>query len=378
MSTRWTLLYSLSARARSSHCVSVTSRGLLYLYGGELQPRIPVDSATVTTSKEATKGSVHAFDLTQQNVASNSWTTLIPSALSPDLTPEARVGATTVWDEATQSLYLWGGRGGVDMSPLSGTQTGVWKAQLPTGIFSDMPIRWDRITATNENEAPAPRSYHTAVSAQGKMYVHAGCPTAGRLGSLHSFDLATKTWHSLADAPEPARGGTNLAVVTLRDDDGPEIIRFGGFAGYELPSKPSLDIYSIASDTWRTIEPREDRTHGYPGPRSVHGLIPLTSKRNPQAIAVLWHGERDASILGHAGAGMFWDDAWVLEKSEDDGGLSWRYLEPGSHAAKPEGRGWFPGASYVNELGETQVIMFGGLLGSNERSGELWTMDIDW
>ncbi|KAH7929167.1 galactose oxidase [Leucogyrophana mollusca] len=363
MAARWTLLSSLPAKARSSHCLSVTNRGLLYLYGGELRPRIPVDSA------------VHAFDLTQQNVNPSAWTELSPPPSS--LAPEARVGASTAWDEGTQSLYLWGGRGGVDMAPLAGAQTGIWRAHLSPDAAS---AKWERLNAINEEDAPAPRSYHATVSAQGNLYIHAGCPTSGRLGTLHSFDPNTRKWRELASAPEPARGGTSIAAVTLRGEDGPEIIRFGGFAGHELPTKPALDIYSITSDAWRTVVPTQDPKHGHPGSRSVHGFVPIVSKKHPQAVAVMWHGERDASSLGHAGAGTFWDDVWVIERcaeSEGNGGLSWRRLDSAAEGGKPEGRGWFPGASYVNEEGETRVVMFGGLLGSNERSGELWLLDID-
>ena len=38
----------------------------------------------------------------------------------------------------------------------------------------------------------------------------------------------------------------------------------------------------------------------------------------------------------------------------------------------PEGRGWFPSAGFQDEAGETKVVMFGGLLSSNQRSDELW------
>jgi hypothetical protein len=46
-------------------------------------------------------------------------------------------------------------------------------------------------------------------------------------------------------------------------------------------------------------------------------------------------------------------------------------------AEKPEGRGWFIGASDIDDDGETSVVMFGGLLSSNERSGELWSLMIE-
>ena len=135
-----------------------------------------------------------------------------------------------------------------------------------------------------------------------------------------------------------------------------------------------LDIYTISTDTWRTVIPSPDPTQGYPGPRSVHGFVPFQSKLNPAAVALLYHGERDASTLGHAGAGTFWDDIWLLEHK--GGNLSWKKVEITEDRTNPEGRGWIPSASYVDEHGETKVVMFGGLLSSNERSDELWVLEV--
>jgi len=267
-------------------------------------------------------------------------------------------------------LYLWGGRGGVDMTPLDRKQAGVWKGRV-TSTF----IEWERMIASNEDESPEPRSYHATASSEGKLYIHAGCPSSGRLSTLHSFDLSTKTWKSLASAPDPGRGGTALAVVCLRDEEGPAIIRFAGFAGYELGADHTLDIYTISSDTWRSVVPAPDSTHGYPGPRSVHGLVSFKSKSNPDAIALMYYGERDASTLGHSGAGTFWDDIWLLERKGAEQ-LSWKKVSSPEGGKSPEARGWFPSASFLDEAGETNVVLFGGLLSSNERSDELWVLKI--
>lgn len=64
---------------------------------------------------------------------------------------------------------------------------------------------------------------------------------------------------------------------------------------------------------------------------------------------------------------------WLLEESGGD--LVWKYVEvPGEG---PEGRGWFPSASYTNENGVTQIILQGGLLTTNQRSDELWLLEIE-
>jgi hypothetical protein len=81
------------------------------------------------------------------------------------ITPEPRVGATTVWDPTTKSMYLWGGRGGVDMTPLDHEQAGIWGGQVDETGLSNV-IRWERVVAINEDDAPESRSYHAAVTSE--------------------------------------------------------------------------------------------------------------------------------------------------------------------------------------------------------------------
>ena len=244
---------------------------------------------------------------------------------------------------------------------------------------------------------------------QGKIYIHAGCPTSGRLSTLDSFDLTTKAWVSLAPAPPPERGGTVLALVNnLKGLEGSAILRFGGqpyhipipsvllttfhftlhpgFAGYELPLDNALDIYSTVSNTWRTVVPSPDSTYGHPGPRSVHGFVPFSSPSPAlkDAVALLYHGEKDASKLGHAGAGVFWDDVWLLMSTPTAsganafGGFAWKKVDVlGNAEEKPEGRGWFASACLIDSDGTTKAIMFGGLLHNNERSEEGWVLEIE-
>lgn len=144
MSIRWTCLTSLSAKARSSHCASIANKGTLLLYSGEFQPRKPVD------------GDIHVFDLNranQQSVEDNAglWRTL-----STSLTPEPRVGATMVFEGG--NLYVWGGRGGIDIAPLDPKQSGIWKAQI-----SQNEVMWDRLES--KGDEPSPRSFHASVIA---------------------------------------------------------------------------------------------------------------------------------------------------------------------------------------------------------------------
>ncbi|KAG6334279.1 hypothetical protein ID866_4807 [Astraeus odoratus] len=394
MSVRWTLLSSLSTTARSSHSAAVTARGHLLLYSGELRPRIPVD------------GSLHVLDLEAASIPpehvsvernNNSWLVLHPG-LAPSksdqvhaqVQPEPRVGATTVYDARSDTLYLWGGRGGVDMAPLDRFQSGIFRTSVGDQALTDAEeLRWDRLEATNEDAAEAPelRSYHASALVGGKLYIHAGCPSKGRLATLHAYDLASHTWEKRADAPGEPRGGTSIAAVALPSKEEQVIIRFGGFAGQELPTvtPPPLDVYTPSTDTWSALTPAADPVHGYPGPRSVHGLVPFTvtpsSKQSDKVpVALLYHGEKAPSSLGHAGAGEFWDDVWALfasPSSSSPGTISteWKRLDVVG-PEKPAPRGWFPSASYVTAEGKTRIVLTGGLLSANERSGEVWVGDI--
>ncbi|KAH7890547.1 galactose oxidase [Phlebopus sp. FC_14] len=385
MSIRWSLLSSLKVVARSSHCATITPAGQLLLYSGELTPRVPV------------KGSVHVLDLGTNNA---SWRVLsaVPAAALSDV-PQPRVGASAVFDPKENSLYVWGGRGGVDMAPLDRLQSGIWKAHIgDANLQSDGNLSWERVPCANEGgqEAPAPRSYHASVLAGGKLYIHAGCPACGRLAALHAFNFTSNKWEQCADAPNEPRGGTAIAAVTLPSTSTAHeevIIRFGGFAGYELPklddtdALPPLDIYIPSTNSWTIVHPAADSAHKFPGPRSVHGLVPFTIPASAASslggtkvpIALLYYGERDASALGHAGAGKFWDDVWLLLASPSanpaSAELQWKKLEVKGESPTP--RGWFPPASYVTSEGKTRVVLTGGLLGTNDRSQEVWVGDVE-
>ena len=151
---RWTLLARSPTLARSSHCLSVTSTGRAALYSGELKPRNPVDA------DENSKGAVHTFDVSQVK-PSTEWQTLGANghSITGRRIPEPRVGAATA--VIGQTIYLWGGRGGVDMTaPISGEEAGIWAIDLS----DPSKAAWESIKAVNENEAPQPRSYHTMTS----------------------------------------------------------------------------------------------------------------------------------------------------------------------------------------------------------------------
>ena len=136
---RWTLHSQSPSLARSSHCLSVTPAGRAFLYGGELTPRTPVDS------HPSARGSIYSLDLSviPQSTAGPGGLSWVASAPTPITPPDPRVGAASV--TIGEYFYLWGGRGGVDMLPLSIYQAGIWRCSL--GAQTAAPL-WERIAAT--------------------------------------------------------------------------------------------------------------------------------------------------------------------------------------------------------------------------------------
>ncbi|KAF8436627.1 hypothetical protein L210DRAFT_1059974 [Boletus edulis BED1] len=203
-------------------------------------------------------------------------------ALTGSRAPEPRVGASSVHEPHTNNLYVGD----------------------------------ERLPAVNDDSdvAPVLRSYHASALVRGKLYIHAGCPASGRLATLHAYDLATHTWYKIADAPARPRGGTAISAVSLTPDSELVLIRFGGFASFQLPqvtqgTPPPLHIYTPSTDTWSIVYPAPDPEHDFPRARSVHGLVSFmtTTVATPERIpvALLYQGERDASSLGHTGLASF-------------------------------------------------------------------------
>ncbi|KAF8894328.1 hypothetical protein CPB84DRAFT_1682647 [Gymnopilus junonius] len=328
---------AVQALTRSSHAL-VAHAGKAYVFGGELKPRIPLDA------------DLHVLDLSSGQHSSIQF----PSTSSGNVAeaPAPRVGSALA--KIGNALYLWGGRGGKDMKPLSGE---LWKFDLGKKESGDQPEE---------------RSYHVLTGvAPNTLYLHAGCPPTGRLSTLHALDLTTLTWRVLTDAPEPGRGGTVLASIPSIGSSG-SLIRFGGFAGYELAGP--LDIYDIAQNKWESVTP----TGETPSARSVHALLgvpnPNTKKEGSGLVAVMYGGERDPAPkeLGHDGAGRFLSDVWGLKRTAE-GNWTWEKatLKVGSELPQP--RGWF--ASDITDDGK--LVLQGGLNENNERIGDAWVLTVE-
>ena len=413
---------------RSSHTLSIV-KSKAYIFGGEQQPREPVDNH------------VHVFTLQSANNDDVDYQ-IIPAKASTDegVVPSARMGHTaSVVDDR---IYVFGGRGGKAMKPLE-ENGGVW-------VFNTKLNQWSYLDPVKGSPYPAARSYHASTSTEhpvstsrekavqdpppfnatedqtkidqtlnplgtsasgfddhGTIIIHGGCPASGRVSDVWAFDIASRLWSQFPDAPGPARGGPSLTLSRER------LYRFGGFDG-EKELGGSLQSLRLAKSTfddnggkgelaiatlagqWEDIEPPVGTP--MPGDRSVAGLQPVTTGQGRHYL-LSFLGERDPSSSGHEAAGKFWDDVWSFQLPPE--GMTaasfkdaarqlvgaktaegtWARVDvPESsmsgNTAHPGQRGWFASAQ-GQDLDPCSVVLWGGVLGDNSRAGDGWILTVE-
>lgn len=205
---------------------------------------------------------------------------------------------------------------------------------------------------------PAGRSYHCIASDGVKsIYVHAGCPEAGRLSDLWVFDTVARSWAELPSAPPPARGGTSIAFA-----DG-KLYRINGFDG-KTEQGGQLDVFDVQESSWSSVTYKPDGSEG-PEPRSVGALLPVTVGVSRHLVTLF--GERDPSSLGHAGAGKMRSDIWAFDVAAS------KWTKVAVTGGRPEARGWFDADTFQGADGNDVVVVHGGLNEQNERLGDVWT-----
>lgn len=393
---------------RSSHSLSVI-KGRAYIFGGEIRPREPVDNA------------MHIFTLPSSGVSEADYKS-VPAAASDTNgeVPAPRVGhtAATIDDR----IYIFGGRGGPDMKPLEENGR-VW-------CFDTFTATWSHLDPVQGTPFPAARSYHAATAnehplpskedhtinpigspdpeAHGTVFIHAGCPTSGRLADLWAFDVAARTWSQYPDAPGPPRGGPSLTFAKNR------LYRFGGFDGSnelggqidylevavnlfnDKGGKGELSVFA-KTEKWESVSFITNMKG--PGNRSVAGLQPITTGQGRNYLLLLL-GERDPSSKGYEGAGAFWNDVWSYELGPDQKTAAslkdkvrslvgahnaegtWAEVKISEAAteetggAHPGERGWFASAQ-AQDLDAGGVILYGGINGKNERLGDGWFLTVN-
>ncbi|KAF9880630.1 kelch repeat protein [Colletotrichum karsti] len=328
ISATWTQIASGERLRRSSQAVSVLGNHA-YIFGGELIARQPVDSQIDVVELKAGQDSASIETL--------------PASSSG---PSPRVGSpSTVLGDA---FYIFSGRGGLAMEPVE-ENGGLWR-------FTPSGNKWDFIKAEMKTHSPFPagRSYHCiATDGADHIFVHAGCPEKGRLADLWSFNVTSKTWVQLPDAPLPARGGPSIAYY-----DG-KIYRMNGFDG-KTERGGAVDIFNLTSQTWSTFSFGADGIDG-PEARSVSAVLTISIQGKAHLVTLF--GERDPSSLGHAGAGKMLEDVWAF----DIEGQTWSKVD--TQGTPPAPRGWFDA-----DATRDAVIVHGGLAEDNSRLGDIWEL----
>ncbi|KAF2111980.1 hypothetical protein BDV96DRAFT_649344 [Lophiotrema nucula] len=331
LTASWTRLLATERLRRSSQVLNVIDKAV-YVFGGEVQPRQPVDNQ------------VDSFSLA-------------PDALKLDTkaTPEApipRVGSASA--VCNSKMYLFSGRGGLDMAPIE-EDGALW-------CYDPAQNSWSQLKPADSSKPyPPARSYHCAASdGQSSLFVHAGCPAKGRLADLWRFDISNLSWTQAADAPAPQRGG---ASITYSDG---KLYRMNGFDG-TTEQGGHVDIYDVTSNTWSTESFPADGNAG-PEARSVCTLLPIRLQGKTKLITLF--GERDPSSLGHAGAGKMLGDVWVYDIGEN----WWTKVETKGSDELPDPRGWFAADVISGQNGKDSVIVHGGLGENNERLTDAWVL----
>ncbi|CAF0900894.1 unnamed protein product [Adineta ricciae] len=312
--------YDEIPKARSSHTLTAIDNNL-YVFGGEHEPRVPIDN-----------------DVWQFSISDNHWKRLMVN--SGDR-PAARVGHAAAAVE--HKLFIFGGRLSVDM-----------KESTLNELYSfDVDLNeWTQYKKTSDAEPwPAKRSYHSMVSSVDQLFVFGGCGEEGRLNDLWQYDTCDKQWRQLP-SPDPqklvARGGCGLVYLNNA------LWVFGGFCGHELDDIASFDL---VTQSWTYL------TDAKISPRSVFACGSLNG-------VIIGHGgEQNPSQLGHAGAGEFANDVILIEPTKENGD---RVQTQRLDFASPVGgnRGWHAGAVLKNTF-----YVFGGNTSENERDNSLLAIE---
>lgn len=328
---------------RSSQCLSVIGN-TAYIHGGELKPREPRDNVLYSVALDA--GS-----------ASNNENVKAIKALDA---PTPRVGAAST--AVGSNLFSFGGRGGVSMKCLE--SKGSFDVFDTTGKSS-----WSVVAPAEESPIdpyPEDRSYHSMTSDNNhNIYLHAGCPTKGRLSDLWKFNVLTRKWKQLPSAPGGGRGGTSIALSSCG-----KLYRINGFDG-KIEQGGTVDVYDLEQGKWSSIEYKPDGVNG-PEPRSVSAFVPMTTSTGRELLVTLF-GEGAPSDLGHAGAGRMFADVWAWDVSAKH----WHHVEFEAQGASPLRRGWFDADVWASADGNgDRVVVHGGLHDDNRRLDDLWTLQI--
>ncbi|RPB09903.1 galactose oxidase [Morchella conica CCBAS932] len=326
LSAKWHPLAHLPSVPRSSHTLSVL-HSTLHHFSGESHDNRPPSGAEL-----------HLLPL-------DPTVPLAITILASPSGPSPRVDAAAATLDDT--LYVFGGRGGADMSPL---EEGGRLWSFTAGAQS-----WEAVDPVDGGEFPSARGGHALVAAEGRVYVHAGVAESGMLGDLWAFVVAERRWVRLRDAPGGERSAVGMAVT-----GGREIWRFAGWDGVGALGG-EVGVYDIQHDTWRTIEYPPSTG---PAPRYSSCLVPLLHPGTKKEYLLTAFGES-----GESGDEVvkYLQDIWAYDIAAAE------WCEVVTTGEKPLARGRFGAAG----KGGRWLAIQGGLDEAGERLGDWWVLMLE-
>lgn len=339
----WTQVQTTNnPKSRSSHGVSVIGFGTdspkVVVYGGENEPRVPIDST------------LHVLTLSESggnDAPKGNWE--VVEVKDEGKVPPSRVAHAQA--ALNDTLYIFGGRRGLAMAEEA--MVDLWK-------FDWNEKTWEEVTCTGS--IPEARSFHRLIAAGGLLYCFGGCGASGRLSDLHSFDPKTSTWTKLPTYEKMAgRGGACFQA----NGAGTALYVVAGFTGEE-----ARDVYryDIASSTWTQLE-------DFPESMSARSVTAGCTVPNLDMVCV-FGGELEPSARGHEGAGNFSNDVLCLNTTPNEERVSQVALSD-PKAEQPCPRGWLESSLLRTGDGTADIAVFGGLSGNDEsftRKEDMWIL----
>lgn len=331
---------------RSSHGVSwIPSSSRLIVYGGEHIARTPLPANEATW----------ACDFEDNQAEKGQW-----RAIDGD-PPPLRVAHAQALHEESSTIYVFGGRSGIEMNEEA--MNDLWKLDCAGPPGSE---KWSQVEPNLQQGDPLPeaRSFHKMVCIGDSLYVFGGCgSTSGRLNDMHRFDISTKTWHNLGESHHlRGRGGPTFLPLS----SGKSLGVVAGFAGEETNDG---HLFEIDTEKWAENSLSKDLEGLRPRSVCIGGSFPGAG------VSVIFGGEVDPSAKGHEGAGGFENDIVLLDETT---GKHLETISQGRDDSVPETRGWSDGAVAIHDNGG-DLFVFGGLSGddaSPKRLDDLWKLQV--
>ncbi len=292
----WTEVAATGPSARGRHAVAIDpTGGRMFAFGGRFRPA--GQSGAYTLFNE-----LWAFDY-----ANRTWTLVDDGT---NAAPAPRYFATAAYDDASDTLYVFGG----------GTNTDPLALQTAVDVWAHDGDGWTEITPAGS--APPPRLFmaYTYDPARNQLIVFGGqigdFVTPSR-NDLYALDLASGVWTQLHDGAGTAPSGRFSAMMTY-DAAGDRYLLVGGHADAGVTN--DVWAFSPASGAWGEVAGGDAFTGAALGclgnPREIPAGyvdqdLAAPERRSGGVFAVL---DGDAWLFGgESDCSDHLDDTWRLD-----------------------------------------------------------------